>query len=172
MGGHVRACRHQIDRDPDLGLLLVAKMADELLGAVGSPGELGHGIVADVSVLLLEGFLEQFDDQIGVLVGDAENERLARQVGVDFSGQPPDHGPVEGLGDDVGVEVLDVYVDLVRGVDEIDGVRARVVLLDFFARVPVDAVVSELRDDAVGRLVIDEVAVARLDRARPVEGRG
>ena len=157
--GHVHAGGEQIHGDRDVRMALVLVAADQLQRLVGGAGDLDHGIVVDAAIVLCEGLLEQVHHQIGVGVVDAEDERLLPRRGIELLCQDLTHDAVEGFGDDLAVEVLDVQLDLVGGGEEVELVGACVVDLHLFYYPPDDAGGGERGIDLQRRLVIDEKAV-------------
>ncbi len=75
--------------------------------------------------VLSKGFLQQIDHQIGMGIVGAEDQRLLARGRVEFRGQVFADDPVEWLGDDLAVEVLDIDLDFVGRGEQFDLVAAR-----------------------------------------------
>lgn len=139
ISGDIHAGREQIHRDRDIGVALVLVAPDQLQGFVRSARDLDDGVVVDAAVLVVEGLLQQIDDQIRMRVVDAEDERLLPRRGVEFLGEKLTNDAIEGFSDDFAVEVFDLDLYLVRRGKEIDLVASRVVCRDLLAHFPDDA---------------------------------
>ena len=70
-------------------------MADQFERLVGGAGDLDDGVVVHGAVLCLERFLEEFDDEVGVGIGGAEDEGFAGGGGIDFLGEVLANNAVE-----------------------------------------------------------------------------
>ena len=109
--------------------------------------------------MLLECFLEQIHDQIGVVVRGAEDDRLPRQTRVDLLREFGTDDAVEIFRQHPLVELVDFDLNFVGSGFRIDLTGEWQERLNRVAFLPGDSVFAERGDDADRRFVIDQPAV-------------
>ena len=162
--GDVDARREQVDRHDDARIRFVLEVLHGLaylllVAILDGARDLADGVGRCHAFIELP---EQAHDEVGVLVVRGEDHHLPLRGlrRVEILGNLLEHFPVEVLGDDLAIEVVDVEVELIlelRAIEEF--ARLRVDHRDLLPFLVVDALRRELRLDVDGRIVVDEVAV-------------
>ncbi len=156
----VDAGGEQIHGDGNIGQTFVLKFPNHAFGLIDGSCDLDDGIIVNGHVCLLERVFEKAHNHVGVIIGGGINKGFGIPVGVEVFHQLAGDGEVKGFGNHRFVEVVDLQFDLVGNVFDIGNLACgRVIHRNGIALFPFDAVLCQMGEQLMGRLMIDQPAV-------------